>query len=194
MELMDYITQKRAERSPLRVKPKGIRTARVHEACIDGLKLYITTSFYEDGRLGEVYVSSGRQGSLAKGLLDSLSTTISEMLQYGVPPEDIAKMYRGHKFEPSGFVTGHPYIKNVDSISDLISKIIDIELGNYTHCQVKPEGADERRYERLDVSKLRYTGADILHGEFCPTCKSAKLVKNGTCKVCTECGTTTGCS
>ena len=190
-ELLDYIHSERKTHRPLRVKPSGIRSARVHEAAINGLKLYITTSFYEDGRLGEIYVSSGRQGSLTKGLLDSMSTTISEMLQYGVPPEDIARMYRGQKYEPSGFVTGHPYIKFADSISDLISKIIDIELGNFEHCQIRPEGAPA-------VSKghvpAHYTAGDILYGDVCPSCKSTKMVKNGTCKVCTECGTTTGCS
>lgn len=177
--------------SPLRVKPKGIRSARVHEAAINGLKLYVTTSFYEDGRLGEIYVSSGKQGSLTKGLLDSLSTTISKMLQYGVPSEHIASMYRGQKFEPSGIVTGHPYIKFADSISDLLSKIIDIELGNYTYCQVKPEGYEA---SKKDVKKETYTHKDFVMGTICPNCKSEKMVKNGTCYVCTECGTTTGCS
>ncbi|MDR3091415.1 MAG: vitamin B12-dependent ribonucleotide reductase [Clostridiales bacterium] len=189
-ELLEYARTRDSLCKPRRVKPSGIRTARVHEACLGGLKLYITTSFYEDGRLGEVYVSSGRQGSLTKGLLDSLSTTISEMLQYGVPPKDIAKMYRGHKYEPSGFITGHPYIKSIDSISDLISKIIDIELGDFDYCQVKPEGYASRSASRLAVG----SGADFLHGELCPSCKSHKMVKNGVCKVCAECGTTTGCS
>ncbi|GHU50950.1 vitamin B12-dependent ribonucleotide reductase [Clostridia bacterium] len=188
-ELIQYIHSQKSTGKPRRVKPSGIRTARVHEACLDGLKLYITTSFYEDGRLGEVYVSSGRQGSLTKGLLDSLSTTISEMLQYGVPPQDIANMYRGHRYEPAGFITGHPYIKHIDSISDLISKIIDIELGNYEHCQVKPEG-----YVSSTRENKSFKAGDYIYGELCPTCRSAKLVKNGTCKVCTECGTTTGCS
>jgi len=191
-ELLDYIHNERKMHRPLRVKPSGIRSARVHEAAINGLKLYITTSFYEDGRLGEIYVSSGRQGSLTKGLLDSVSTTISEMLQYGVPPEDIARMYRGQKYEPSGLVTGHPYIKFADSISDLISKIIDIELGDYNHCQVKPDGTPTT-VQKTHVS-VRYSAADILYGDVCPSCKSTKMVKNGTCKVCTECGTTTGCS
>ncbi len=195
-ELLEYIDTKKVVYKPLRVKPSGIRTARVHEAAIDGLKLYITTSFYEDGKLGEVYVSSGRQGSLTKGLLDSLSTTISEMLQYGVPPQDIAKMYRGQKYEPSGLVTGHPYIKFVDSISDLISKIIDIELGNFDYCQVKPDWLEED-YVKPDIKEImskNYTINDYLHGDICPHCKSTKMVKNGTCKVCTECGSTTGCS
>jgi ribonucleoside-diphosphate reductase alpha chain len=118
------------------------------------------------------------------------------MLQYGVPPQDIARMYRGQKYEPSGIVTGHPYIKFVDSISDLISKIIDIEMGDYRYCQVKPEGyvemtaADRWR----EISHHQYTAADYIQGELCPNCNSNKMVRNGTCKVCTECGTTTGCS
>lgn len=199
-ELLEYIKASGQSQKPTRIKPKGIRTARVHEAQIDGLKLYITTSFYEDGRLGEIYVSSGRQGSLVKGLLDSISTTLSEMLQYGVPPEDIARMYRGQKYEPSGFVSGHPYIKSIDSISDLISKIIDIELGNYTYCQVKPDERFETFSPKTVVrsseteTKSHFNTSNIIQGEVCPTCKSSKLVKNGTCKVCADCGTTTGCS
>jgi ribonucleoside-diphosphate reductase alpha chain len=196
-DLLDYAKTKKHSESPLRVKPRGIRAARVHEANINGLKLYITTSYYEDGRLGEVYVSSGKQGSLTKGLLDSLSTTISKMLQYGVPPKDIASMYRGQKYEPSGFISGHPYIKYVDSISDLISKIIDIELNDYSHCQVKPEDweTEQEQVQGHHIEdKSRYNYNDFIPGEFFPNCKSEKMVKNGTCKVCVECGTTTGCN
>ncbi|MFV0519822.1 MAG: vitamin B12-dependent ribonucleotide reductase [Lachnospirales bacterium] len=196
-ELLDYAKNKEKNVALARRKPKGIRNAHVHEAAINGLKLYITTSFDERTKnLSEIYVSCGRQGSLTKGLLDSLSTTISKMLQYGVPAKDIAKMYRGQKYEPSGFVTGHPYIKSVDSISDLISKIIDIELGNYEYVQVKPENYDEKDIEekKQEVLKGNYTFADIVHSESCPTCKSTKMVQNGTCKICTVCGTTTGCS
>ncbi|WP_058485801.1 vitamin B12-dependent ribonucleotide reductase [Defluviitalea phaphyphila] len=194
-ELLEYVKTKHIEYKPIRIKPQGIRNAHVHEAEIGGLKLYITTSFYEDGRLGEIYVAAGRQGSLVKGLLDSLSTTISEMLQYGVPAKDIAKMYRGQKYEPSGFVARHPYIKSADSISDLISKIIDIELGDFSHCQVKPNQSEkEININTKNISNTQNKNREIIYGEVCPNCKSTKLVKNGTCKVCTECGTTTGCS
>ncbi len=187
-QLLDYARKKMIPtQAPLRVKPTGIRRAHVHEAEIAGLKLYITVSFYDNGKLGEIYVSAGRQGSLVKGLLDSISTTVSEMLQYGVQASDIAKMYRGQKYEPSGFVYGHPYIKMADSISDLISKIIDIELNDFTYSQVKPTTADSSSKEATHkISKI--------YGETCPSCKSERLVKNGTCKVCIECGTTTGCS
>ena len=196
-ELIEYINTKKTVYKPIRVKPTGIRTARVHKAAINGLKLYITTTYYEDGRLGELFVTTGRQGSLIKGLLESLSTTISKMLQYGIPPEDIASMYRGQKYEPNGFVADHPYIRQVDSISDLISKVIEIEMGDYSHCQVKPDNYESptlRHGNSQKKEKQTYTAADYLHSEICPDCKGNKLVKNGTCKVCTECGSTTGCS
>lgn len=189
----ELIAHAMSKKTTKREKPEGIRSARVHESAIDGLKLYVTTSFYEDGRLGEIYISSGREGSLVKGLLDSISKTISEMMQYGVPPEDIARMYRGQKYDPSGLVTGHPFIKQVDSVSDLISKIIDIELGNFTYCQVKPRSWDSAAKPTTKYQN-NYTAADYIHGELCHSCQSPKLVRNGTCKVCTECGTTTGCS
>ncbi|HHX62954.1 MAG TPA: vitamin B12-dependent ribonucleotide reductase [Epulopiscium sp.] len=189
-------TQESQTHLPRRIKPTGIRRAHVHEAQMAGLKLYFTLSFYEDGRLGEVYVSAGRQGSLAKGLLDSVSTTISKMLQYGVPAKDISQMYRGQKYEPSGFVYGHPYIKMADSISDLISKIIDIELGDYTSCQVTPTVplVPTMVLPIQNPTTPSNVQGERLYGEVCSSCKGTKLVKNGTCKVCLDCGTTTGCS
>ena len=197
-QLLDHAVTLQSSRLPTRVKPTGIRRAHVHEARIDGLKLYLTVSYFEDGRLGEIYVSAGRQGSLVKGLLDSISTTISKMLQYGVPAKDIAQMYRGQKYEPSGFVYGHPYIKMADSISDLISKIIDIEMGDYTYCQVKPKDAivpsSTLPASHPPASSNTVQKEERLYGEICAVCKGNKLVKNGTCKVCQDCGTTTGCS
>jgi ribonucleoside-diphosphate reductase alpha chain len=178
----------------MRIKPSGIRSARVHKASINGLTLYVTASNYDDGRLGEVFVSAGKQGSLIKGLLESLSTTISKMLQYGISPQDVAMMYRGQRYEPNGFVSDHPYIKQVDSVSDLISKIIEIEMGDFTHCQVKPEGYQPPISQVALHSIPAYTEVDYLPGEVCPDCRSNKMVRNGTCRVCTECGSTTGCS
>ncbi|MGL4345207.1 MAG: vitamin B12-dependent ribonucleotide reductase [Cellulosilyticaceae bacterium] len=191
-ELLSYAKQIHPSHDLCRNKPTGIRHAHVHEAEIGGLKLYITVSFYDNGHIGELYVSAGRQGSLVKGLLDSLSTTISEMLQYGVSAQNISQMYRGQKFEPNGFVNGHPYIKMADSISDLISKIIDIELGDFTYCQVKP--TNDLSHTSSDHHDYSTNQEHIIYGETCAICKSTHLVRNGTCKICQDCGTTTGCS
>ena len=184
-----------AEVKTSRKKLEGIRAARVHAVDINGLKLYITASKLENGELGEIFISSGKQGDLVKGLLDSLSRTISVMLQYGIPAKDIAKMYRGHKYEPSGMVKGHPNIKSIDSISDLISKIIEIEMEDYSNVQIKPtQWENENKIEQLTLDISNLDAADTIYGEVCSTCNSTKLVKAGICKVCMECGTTTGCS
>ena len=164
-------------------------------------------------------MTTDREGTLITGLLNSLSKTISVMLQYHIPPKDISKMLRGQKYEPYGFVSKHPYIKNVSSISDLISKVIDIELGDFSRVQIKPEENDvltrsrsrfvNAQFEEVptkqlslvvderdvkDIIKDAEKNGEKIYDSVCPTCQSTRMVKNGTCKVCLDCGTTTGCS
>lgn len=146
------------------------------------------------------------------GLLNSLSKTISVMLQYHIPPQNISKMLRGQKYEPYGFVTRHPYIKYCTSISDLISKIIDIELGDFSRCQIMPDDSDKTAFAREKdpeyatgsrlteppihekAREAALKGERLRDGSVCPNCSSTRMVLNGTCKVCLDCGTTTGCS
>ncbi|WP_312653050.1 vitamin B12-dependent ribonucleotide reductase [Proteiniclasticum sp.] len=202
-----------------REKMAGIRAGHTHPAQIDDVKVYITVNRNERGEISEIYMTTDREGTLITGLLNSLSKTISVMLQYHIPPKDISKMLRGQKYEPYGFVSKHPYIKNVSSISDLISKVIDIELGDYSRVQIKPEENDVLTKSRsrfvnnyfepenikqlsmvVDESDVKTVIKDAekngekLYDSVCSTCQSTRMVKNGTCKVCLDCGTTTGCS
>lgn len=191
-----------------RDKPLGIRTGTTHPAQIDDVKVYTTVNRREDGEICEIYITTDREGTIITGLLNSLSKSISVMLQYHVPANDIAKMLRGQKYEPYGFVQKHPYIKHVTSISDLISKIIDIELGDYSRCQVKPESAPEYNISinlgnentfvavdgDLNTTPHKKIAGERIYSETCSNCFSTRLVRNGTCKVCMDCGSTTGCS
>ncbi|CAM2944093.1 vitamin B12-dependent ribonucleotide reductase [Hathewaya histolytica] len=190
-----------------RDKPEGIRMGTTHPAQIDDVKVYTTVNRREDGEICEIYITTDREGTIITGLLNSLSKSISVMLQYHVPPKDIAKMLRGQKYEPYGFVQKHPYIKYVTSISDLISKVIDIENGDFSRCQVKPDSYDlpynainnandiiaPTNSENTTTSKDEIDG-ERLYTEVCSNCASTRMVRNGTCKVCLDCGTTTGCS
>jgi ribonucleoside-diphosphate reductase alpha chain len=198
-----------------RDKPAGIRYGTTHPAQIEDVKIYTTVNRRENGEISEIYITTDREGTIITGLLNSLSKSISVMLQYHVPPNDIAKMLRGQKYEPYGFVQKHPYIKYVSSISDLISKIIDIELGDFSRCQVKPEDYVSSTVEKSpfaqhpitnSISEVAFTEpakaqpsheeqqGEKLYGVTCPNCSSTKMVMNGTCKVCLDCGSTTGCS
>ncbi|MDR2520011.1 MAG: vitamin B12-dependent ribonucleotide reductase [Eubacteriaceae bacterium] len=193
---------------PERMRPTGMRVSRTHSAKIGDIELYVTIGFYENGKMAEMFVSTDKEGTVVKGLLASLSKAISNMLQYNVPPEEIARLLRSQQFEPSGFVSRHPYIKSASSIADLLSKIIEIEMGDFTHCQIKPadfqpiavEMEGNRPGGRIDFSQQMKDNTvynalkEKLYGEVCPNCNSANMYRNGTCKVCADCGTTTGCS
>lgn len=205
-ELLDFAVRCR-NKVPERIKPDGVRMSRTHSAKIDDIELYVTIGFYPDGKMSEIFVSTDKEGTVVKGLLASLSKALSNMLQYNIPAKELSRLLKNQQFEPSGFVGRHPYIKNASSIADLISKIIDLELGDYTRCQVKPtedfqENLMLQKDDCLDVDSpiaqpVAYKsneGQQRVYGERCPNCSSERLVKNGTCKVCLECGTTTGCS
>jgi ribonucleoside-diphosphate reductase alpha chain len=172
-----------------RHKPEGIRYGTTHPAQIDDVKIYTTVNRNPQGDISEIYITTDREGTIITGLLNSLSKSISVMLQYHVPAKDISRMLRGQKYEPYGFVQKHPYIKYVTSISDLISKIIDIELNDFTRCQLKPTSlkTDEKAY-------TKQTEGERIYGSTCRACSSTRMVKNGTCMVCLDCGSTTGCS
>lgn len=208
-----------------RDKPIGVRSGRTHPAQIEDVKIYTTVNRDWEGNITEIYITTDREGTLIMGLLNSLSKTISVMLQYHIPPQQISKMLRGQKYEPYGFVSRHPYIKYVSSISDLISKIIDIETGDYSRVQVKPDPDElpnvvdnsynpqlagdkpasmpgEPMSSQLGIEEFIHenardafqSGEKIYDGSTCPHCSSTRMVRNGTCKVCLDCGTTTGCS
>lgn len=218
-----------------RKKPNSIRPSRTHAAKIGDIELYITVGYYDDGSIAELFISNDKEGTLVRGLLASLSKSISHQFQNGEKPEEISKMLRGQKYEPCGVVERHPNIKMADSISDLVSKVIDIELGDYSRCQVKPANeAENKEYKKLQKEIIQknldvltdskmddYNGDNIpywkqwkdkkknedtdnqiepnddftrVYGEVCSFCGSDLLMKSGNCKVCFNCGETTGCS
>lgn len=173
-----------------RKKPLGIRRGTTHPAEIDDVKIYTTVNRNAEDEICEIYITTDREGTIIMGLLNSLSKSLSVMLQHKVPPIDISGMLRGQKYEPHGFVKKHPYIKQASSISDLISKIIDIELGNFKYCQIKPE----EHIDNLENDKLDLSDTERIFDRICSHCSSNKMFKNGTCYVCSNCGSTTGCS
>lgn len=204
-ELVDKVKELSSSKFAYREKPMGIRQGTTHPAQIDDVKIYTTVNRREDGSICEIYITTDREGTIITGLLNSLSKSLSVMLQHHVPPADIAKMLRGQKYEPHGYVKRHPYIKYVSSLSDLISKIIDIELGDFSRCQVKPDSTAIFAPHTLANNHIGATSeramesttpdaGERLYGETCPSCSSSKMVRNGTCKVCMDCGSTTGCS
>ena len=84
-------------------------------ADIDG---YLTAGVYDDGRLGEIFLSLGKHGGPWK-VFECLMVAVSIGLQYGIPLDVFIDKFEHMSFEPSG-VTRNPEIPMVKSIPDYI--------------------------------------------------------------------------
>ena len=70
---------------PHRHRLPAERTAITHKFEISGHEGYITVGLYPDGTPGEIFLKMAKEGSTISGLMDTLATSVSLALQYGVP-------------------------------------------------------------------------------------------------------------
>ncbi len=104
---------------PHRRRLPAERTALTHKFDIAGHEGYITVGLYADGQPGEIFLKMAKEGSTISGLMDTLATSVSLALQYGVPLKDVVNKFAHVRFEPSGF-TGNPEIPIAKSLVDYI--------------------------------------------------------------------------
>lgn len=69
---------------------------------LDGHEIYMHVGLYENGSVGEVFLT-GVQGSFVAGMLDSFATLLSLGFQYGVPFEDLYRKFEAVSFAPQGW-------------------------------------------------------------------------------------------
>jgi ribonucleoside-diphosphate reductase alpha chain len=119
-ELKKQLVAAQAEAAkPHRRRLPAERAAVTHKFEISGHEGYITVGLYPDGQPGEIFMKMAKEGSTVSGLMDTLATTISVSLQYGVPLRDLVNKFAHVRFEPSGF-TGNQEIPIAKSIVDYV--------------------------------------------------------------------------
>jgi ribonucleoside-diphosphate reductase alpha chain len=107
---------------PVRKKMPKERESITHKFAIGGHEGYITAGKYDDGTLGEIFLTDiGKEGSTLRGLLNAFATAISLGLQYGVPLETFVRKFSYMRFEPEG-ITGNPEIPFAKSMPDYIMR------------------------------------------------------------------------
>ncbi len=204
------------ERKRLPKRRRGI----TQEVTIGGHKLYIQTGEYDNGDLGEVFVSMYKEGAAYRSLLSCFSVAISKALQYGVPLEEFVDSFTFTRFEPAGMVMGHEAIKSTTSIIDFLFRFLGYEyLGRTDFVHVKPIDEakslpkatiqtvfDTKKETNIQVNEIKNSQKDSktesvvlarskgYTGESCRECGSMKVRRNGTCTLCEDCGSTSGCS
>jgi len=102
------------------------RKAYIQKANIGENKVYLHIGEYEDGKIGEIFIDTNKEGELVKSMMNNFAIAISLGLQYGVPLEEYVDAFIDTKFEPSGKVNGNDRILSATSILDYIFRELAI--------------------------------------------------------------------
>ena len=109
-----------------RFKMPDRRKGYIQKASIGDHKVYLHTGEYNDGKIGEIFIDTNKEGELVKALMNNFAIAISLGLQYGVPLEEYVDAYIDTKFEPSGKVEGNDRILSATSILDYVFRELAI--------------------------------------------------------------------
>ncbi len=150
-------------KAPKRKRMPRERESITHKFSIGGHEGYITAGKYEDGSVGEIFLTDiGKEGSTLRGMMNSFATAISIALQYGVPLETLVEKFSYMRFEPEG-MTSNPEIPFAKSMPDYIMRWlasrfcnVDLqeELGILTPAVRARQAAQEAASSHLgDVAK-----------------------------------------
>jgi len=131
------------------------RKGYIQKVTIGNHKVYLHTGEYEDGKIGEIFIDTSKEGELVKALMNNFAIAISLGLQYGVPLDEFINAYVNTKFEPSGKVTGNDRILSASSILDYIFRELAISYQNREDLAHTPSigGSDKPANKDEEVSE-----------------------------------------
>lgn len=204
-----------AHAEPVRRRMPRDRRSRTFEFRVADCKGFVTVGEYDDGRPGEIFVNVSKQGSTLAGIMDAFAISISHGLQYGVPLAAFVDAFVGMRFEPQG-MTDDPDLRISSSLMDYLFRklavmYLDVDqraaLNIFTTGErlqptlpgveeaVTPSvaGADIVTEPKLAANRSQSHRAGLPDAPFCMLC-GTRMVRAGSCHVCTGCGTTSGCS
>ena len=124
-KITDAVT-KYNNQSGQRFKMPDRRKGYIQKASIGEHKIYLHTGEYNDGKIGEIFIDTNKEGELVKALMNNFAIAISLGLQYGVPLEEYVDAFIDTKFEPSGKVDGNDRILSATSILDYVFRELAI--------------------------------------------------------------------
>ena len=153
---------KTSERGGKRFGMPDRRKGYIQKATIGDHKVYLHTGEYEDGKIGEIFIDTSKEGELVKALMNNFAIAVSLGLQYGVPLDEFISAFVGTKFEPSGKVHGNDRILSASSILDYIFRELAISYqnredlahtpsigGNDTNSNDEPQSEDQNQLLKI---------------------------------------------
>ena len=124
------LTNKIKAKAEKRFRMPDRRKGYIQKAQIGNHKVYLHTGEYNDGKIGEIFIDTNKEGELVKAMMNNFAIAISLGLQYGVPLDEYVDAFIETKFEPSGNVDGNDRILSATSILDYIFRELAISYQN----------------------------------------------------------------
>jgi ribonucleoside-diphosphate reductase alpha chain len=175
------------------------RISVTHKFELGGHEGYITVGLYPDRQPGELFITMAKEGSTVSGLISSFAQSISIGLQHGVPLKLFCEKFAHTRFEPSGW-SGHPDIRHASSVMDYIFRWLQLRFGDAKTQVALPDArqatnASVARQPAQQISECRSVKDAMASGD-APSCKHCGSItrRNGSCYVCLNCGSSSGCS
>ncbi len=174
-----------------------------HKFEIDGYKGYLIVNEYADGRPGEIFLKLGKPGSTVSGLIDGFTQLCSIAIQYGIPLPKLISSFIDTRFEPAG-MTSNKDVRFAKSLYDYMFKVLDVKYFGGIHSGLDKNIVESNLNEGISKDMLSGTVLAVsvvpvhkvkrtLDSPPCNHCGSITQ-RNGSCYLCSSCGTTTGCS
>ena len=129
------------------------RKGYIQKASVGNHKVYLHTGEYEDGKIGEIFIDTSKEGELVKALMNNFAIAISLGLQYGVPLDEFVNAYVDTKFEPSGKVYGNDRILSASSILDYIFRELAISYLNREDLAHTPSIGSNEKYPEKNIEE-----------------------------------------
>lgn len=72
------------------------RRSDTQKVVVNGRSVFVGFGYYPDGRLGEIFISTAKDGTELQGVAHAFAMLASLALQYGCPPSELADALRGY--------------------------------------------------------------------------------------------------
>ena len=164
-------------KSNARFRMPDRRKGYIQKAQIGDHKVYLHTGEYDDGKIGEIFIDTNKEGELVKAMMNNFAIAISLGLQYGVPLEEYVDAFIDTKFEPSGNVIGNDRILSASSILDYVFRELAISyLGKEDLAHTPPIASTKNLEENSGDDKFLKIVKNITSKGFIRSNYEEKLV------------------
>ena len=136
--------------APVRKRLPKSRVSRTTSFTVGGAEGYMTSGAHDDGKLGEVFLKLGKQGSTLAGVMDAFSIAVSIGLQYGVPLETYVAKFTNLRFEPAG-LTDDPDIRMAQSLMDYVWRRLALDYLTFEERSALGIYSAEERQRHLET-------------------------------------------